>query len=98
MDNRGRDARLRRERSSPDARGFFRCSPLVEPRVRPTPHRDFTVAERLLRKPLDDVVTVARFICKWLKVAAGISTTADIHERERITMRREVGAAGVIGI
>src|SRR4029077_2611784 len=43
-------------------------------------------------------MAIARLVCKRLKVAAGISTTADIHERERVSVRCEVGAADVVRI
>src|SRR4029077_18908949 len=43
-------------------------------------------------------MAIARFVCKWFKLAAGISATSHIHERERVSMRREVGAAGVVRI
>ena len=79
-------------------RKFLRSCPLIEPGVRPASHCHFAVAKWLCGKPLDHVVSIARLICKRLKVAAGISTTADIHKRERVSVRREVGAADVVRI
>ena len=43
-------------------------------------------------------MTIPWFICERLEVAAGISATADIDERKRVTMRRKIGAARVIRI
>src|SRR6478672_4278249 len=68
---------------------FFRCCPLIEPRVRTAPHRHFTVTEWLLRQPLNHVVSIARFICERLELAAGIAAAANIDEHEHITARRE---------
>src|SRR6058998_1084464 len=50
---------------------FLRCSPLIEACVRSAPHRDFAVAERLLRQPLSNVVPVSGFVCKRLEFATG---------------------------
>ena len=76
---------------------FCRC-PLIESSIGTAPHRDFSVTERLLREPFDDVVTIARFIGKRLKVAAGISATANIDEREHVAVRREVSSARMIAV
>src|ERR1700730_6828393 len=67
-------------------RKFLCRGPLIESRVRPAPHRDLAIAKRVFRKPLDYVVSVARFICKWLELTTGISATAYIDKRECITM------------
>ena len=45
-----------------------------------------------------NVVPVARVVCERLKFAAGISSTANVDKRKRVTMRGEVSGAGVIGI
>src|SRR5262249_51826724 len=79
-------------------RKFFRGGPLVESRVRSAPHRDFAVAERLLRQPLDNIVSVARFICERLEFAAGIPAASNIDQSKSITMRGEVGSTRVIGV
>src|SRR6516165_9981358 len=62
-----------------------RC-PLIEACVRTAPHGHLTVTEWLPGQPLDHVVSVARFICEWLKFAGGIAATANIDERECITV------------
>src|SRR5437773_11213380 len=92
MDGHGWDNRRKMRRK------FLRGGPLIEPRVRPAPHRHLAVAKRLLRQPFDNVVSVARLIGKWFELAAGISTAAYIDERENVTMRCEVGATGVVGV
>src|SRR5262249_42374356 len=67
-------------------RGRVRRRPLIEARIRTAPHGDFAVTEWLLRQPFNHVVSVARFICKGLELAAGIAAATNIHEREHITM------------
>src|SRR5205823_13208476 len=79
-------------------REFFRRCPLIESRVRTTPHRSLAVAVRLLCKPLDQVVSVPWIIYKRLEFAARISAAANIDERECIAMRCEVSPAGVVAI
>src|SRR5437762_1982933 len=68
---------------------FLRCRPLIEACVRTAPHRDFAVAERLLRQPLNNVVPVSGLVCKRLEFATGISAAADIDQREYVAVRRE---------
>src|SRR2546423_9954584 len=77
---------------------FLRCRPLIETCVRPAPHRDLTVAERLFPQPLNNVVPVSGLICKRLEFATGISAAADIDQREYVSVRREVGATGMIRV
>src|SRR5262249_25404421 len=85
-DNRDPDALRQRERSSPNVAEILSQSPLVESRVRPAPHCDLAVTEWLLRQPLNHVVSVARFIRERLELAGGIAATANIDEREYITV------------
>src|SRR5438874_8094711 len=79
-------------------REFLGCRPLIESCVGTAPHCNLAVAKRLLGQPLDDVVAIARVVCKWLELTAGISATANIDKRKCIAMRCEVGAARVIRI
>src|SRR5438309_9100095 len=79
-------------------RKFLRGRPLIEPSVRTAPHRHFAVAKRLLRQPLDDIMSVARLICERLELAAGIAATANIDKCKHVPVRREVCSAGVIGV
>src|SRR5436309_8582493 len=79
-------------------REFFRRCPLIESRVRTTPHRNLAVTKWLLCKPLDQVVSVPSVVYKRLELAAGISAAANIDERECIAMRCEVSPAGVVAI
>src|SRR5262245_23239048 len=74
-------------------REFFRHCPLIEYRVRTTPHRNFAVTQWLFCEPLYYVVSISCLIYKRLEFAAGISATANIDERECVAMRREVSAA-----
>ena len=67
-------------------RKFLRRCPLIEARIRTAPHGHFAVTEWLLRQPLNHVVSVARFICERLELAAGIAAAANIDEREHITV------------
>jgi hypothetical protein len=60
------------------SRKFFCRCPLIEARVRPAPHGHFAVRKRLLCQPLNDVVSIARFICERLELAAGIPAAANI--------------------
>src|SRR5215469_17100620 len=66
-------------------RKFLRRCPLIEARIRPAPHGHFAVTKRLLRQPLNYVMSIARFICERLEVPAGIAAAANIDEREPIT-------------
>ena len=77
---------------------FFGGRPLIKSRVRSAPHRDFAVAEWLLRQPFHDVVSIAGFICEWLKLATGISAATNIDKRKCVTVRCEVCGAGMIRI
>src|SRR5713226_6430220 len=74
-------------------RKFLQHRPLVEARVRTAPHRHFAVAIRLLREPFHHVVAVLALIHKWLKLPAGISASAHIHEGVHIAMLREIRGA-----
>src|SRR5262245_51443105 len=67
-------------------RKFLRRRPLIKARIRTAPHGHFAVTEWLLRQPFNHVVSVARFVCKGLELAAGIAAATNIHEREHITM------------
>ena len=67
-------------------RKFLRRCPLIEARIRTAPHRHFAVTKWLLRQPLNHVVSVVRFICERLELAAGIAAAANIDEREHITV------------
>src|SRR5882724_12569736 len=58
-------------------RKFLRRCPLIEARIGTAPHGHFAVTEWLLCEPLNHVVSVARFICEWLELAAGISAAAN---------------------
>ena len=79
-------------------REFLRRCPLIEARIRTAPHGDLAIAKWLLRQPLNDVVSIARFICERLKLAAGISAAANIDQREPVTMRGEVSAARMVRV
>src|SRR5215831_5455992 len=63
-------------------RKFLRGRPLIETRIRSAPHRDLAVTERLLGQPLDQVVSVAWFVCERLEFAAGIPSARE-HRRAR---------------
>src|SRR5207244_8929042 len=76
---RGHDCRQMR-------RKFLCRRPLIEPGVGTAPHRDFAVAKRLLREPFDDVVPIAWFIGKRLRLSGGIPATTNIDQRKNITM------------
>src|SRR5713101_1755352 len=65
---------------------FFRRRPLIEPCIGAAPHRHFAVAEGLLCQPFHDVVSIAGVICKRLKFAARVSSTANIDKRERVAV------------
>ena len=67
-------------------RKFLRRCPLIEACIRTAPHGDLAVTEWLFRQPLNHVVSVARFICERLELAAGIAAAANIDEREHITV------------
>src|SRR5262245_41334916 len=67
-------------------RRFLRCRPLVEARIRTAPHGYFAVAKWLLCQPLNYVVSVTRFIRKWLEFAGGIAATANIDKGKHITV------------
>jgi hypothetical protein len=79
-------------------RKFFCCRPLVKTGVGTAPHGHFGVAKGLLGQPLNNVVTIARFIYVRLELTARIAATSNIDQRKRVTMRREVGSACVIRI
>ena len=79
-------------------REFLGRCPLIEAGVGTAPHRDLAVAERLLRQPLDDVVTIARLLRERFEFAGGISATAHIDQRKGVTVRREVCGARVIAV
>src|SRR5215469_11915730 len=87
--------------------GYDRCemrrkllgrSPLIEARIRPAPHGNLAVTKRLLRQPLNDVVSIAWFICERFELAARIASAANIDECEHVTVRREVGAARMVRV
>jgi hypothetical protein len=67
-------------------RKFLHRSPLIEAGVRAAPHGHFAVTEWLLRQPFNHVMSVARFICKRLELAARIASAANVNESEHITM------------
>src|SRR2546430_14171153 len=79
-------------------REFLRRRPLIESCVGTAPHCKLAIAKRLLGKPLNDVVAVARIVCKRFELAAGISATANIDKRECVSMRCEVSASCVVRI
>src|SRR5262245_57358058 len=62
---RGNDCRKMR-------RKLLRGRPLVEACIRTTPHAHFTVAKWLFGQPLNNVVSVTRFVCEWLELTGGI--------------------------
>ena len=65
---------------------FFGRRPLIEARIRPAPHRHFSVTKRLLRQPFDYVVTVARLVGEWLELAGRITAAANVHQHKDITV------------
>src|SRR6266446_7506964 len=79
-------------------RKFLRGRPLIESSVGAAPHGNLAVTKRLLREPLDHVVSIAWLLRKRLELAAGIAAPANIDQRKRVTVRREIGGAGVIRV
>src|SRR5215216_1816583 len=53
-------------------RRFLCRRPLIKSCVGAAPHCNLAIAERLLRQPFYNVVSIARFICKRLKLATGV--------------------------
>src|SRR5262245_61959545 len=74
----------------------LRRRPLIESSVRPTPHCHLTVAKRLSSKPFDYVMSVPWLVCKRLELAARVSTTAHVDQREGVTIRGEIRGALMI--
>src|SRR5581483_179536 len=77
---------------------FFRRCPLIKPRVRTAPHRNFAVAIRLFCEPLDQVVSIPWIIYKRLEFAGGISATTNVDKQECIAMQCEVRSTRVVTI
>ena len=65
---------------------FLRRRPLIEAGIRTAPHRDFPIAKRLLRQPVDDVVAIVRLLGEGLEFATGIAASPDIDQREGVAM------------
>src|SRR5207248_8807168 len=79
-------------------RKFFRGRPLSESGILTAPHRDFPIAKRLLREPLDDVVPVTRLLREQLAFTGGISAAANIDQRKNVAVRSEICPARVVGV
>src|SRR4029077_432 len=77
-------------------RKFLQHTPLIEPRIRPAPHRYLAIAIALLRQPFRHVESIASFIHEWLELSSGISAPPHIHQRVHISMPGKVHRA--IGI
>src|SRR5206468_1108353 len=98
MDNRAADAQLRPEQLSPDVREILSLLPIDRIRIRAAPHGNFSITKWLLCKPLDDVMTIARLICKRFEFPAGIATAPHVNQRKCVSVRCKIRGAGVVRV
>src|SRR5438309_2200203 len=77
---------------------FLGRRPLIEARIRPAPHRHFSVAERLLGKPFDDVVSIARLLRKGFEFTGRVTAAANIDKRKYVAVRREICSVRMVSI
>src|SRR5688572_582632 len=72
-----------------------RGGPLRISKIRQAPHGHTTITERLLRQPLDRVVTIARFVER-MEGAVGVAPSTHIDDEKHEAVLREVHALLVI--
>src|SRR5260370_20789504 len=72
--------------------------PLIVSRVRAARHRDLAIAVGLFREPLNDVVTVFRFLNQRSEGTFRIATATHVDCQKRVTVSGERHTAIVVAI
>ena len=71
-------------------RELLQGRPLIEARIRTSPHGDFAVAPRLPSQEFHDVVAIGRFLCKRVEDALLVATSAHVYQYENVSMLRKI--------